>query len=145
MSPALLAACAADVTSNSNSVIQNSTCFWIKNITGTPDRRCPTKMAQMCSFDYSNPVNFVRGYEDRVDLGEDSSSTKQGVLIGAIVGGVVGGLLLLGGCLTCCIVKQKRHQRKIAEQMDAKLAQRKLSNNSGHSAVPITASAANHV
>jgi hypothetical protein len=137
---------AADVTSNPNSVIQNSTCFWLRNISSQADRKCPSKMAQMCSFAYSNPVDFLRAFDERADLGEESSGPGTGVLIGAIVGGVVGGLLLLGGVLYCCIKKQKDHQRKIAEQMDAKLAQRKLSSGSGsNGAVPITASAANNV
>jgi hypothetical protein len=136
-----------DVVSSPNSVIQNSTCFWIRNISSQADRKCPSKMAQMCSFDYTSPAKFVRTFDERADLGDDTSGTSMGVLIGAIIGGVVGGLLLLGGLLFCCIKKQKAHQKKIAEQMDAKLAQRKSSNNSGsHGAVPITASAAaNHV
>lgn len=132
----------ADVVSSPNSVIQNSTCFWIRNISSQADRKCPSKMAQMCTFDYTSPAQFVRTFEG-ADLGDDTSGTSMGVLIGAIVGGVVGGLLLIGGLLFCCIKKQKAHQKKIAEQMDAKLAQRKSSNNSGvHGAVPITASAA---
>lgn len=134
--------------SSPNSVIQNSTCFWIRNISSQADRKCPSKMAQMCSFDYTTPAKFLRTFDERADLGDDSSGTNTGVLIGAIVGGVVGGLLLLGGLLFCCIKKQKAHQKKIAEQMDAKLAQRKLSSNSSGmsgGAVPITASAANHV
>jgi hypothetical protein len=104
-------------------------------------------MAQMCSFDYTSPPAFLRTFNERGDLGEESSGTNMGVLIGAIVGGVVGGLLLLGGLLYCCISKQKAHQKRIAEQMDAKLAQRKVSNSNSmsHGAVPITASAANHV
>lgn len=104
-------------------------------------------MAQMCSFDYTTPTAFLRTFDERGDLGEESAGVSTGALIGAIVGGVVGGLLLLGGLLYCCIAKQKAHQKKIAEQMDAKLAQRKLSHSSsrGHGAVPITASAANHV
>jgi hypothetical protein len=137
----------SDVVSNPNSVIQNSTCFWIRNISSNADSKCPKKMAQMCSFDYTSPPAFLRTFNERGDLGDESSGTNMGVLIGAIVGGVVGGLLLLGGLLYCCILKQKAHQKKIAEQMDAKLAQRKLSNGSSMSngAVPITASAANHV
>lgn len=136
-----------DVTANPQTVIQNSTCFWLRNISSQPDRRCPSKMGQMCSFDYSNPVNFIRNFDERADLGEESSGRNMGALIGAIVGGVVGGLLLLGGLLACCIMKQKKHQRKIAEQMDAKMATRKVSSNNHLSsgAVPITASAANHV
>lgn len=140
--------CCADVTSNPNSVIQNSTCFWIRNVSSNADRKCPSKMAQMCSFDYTSPAKFVRTFDERADLGDDNSGSHMGVMIGAIVGGVIGGLLLLGGLLTCCIMKQKAHQKRIAEQMDQKIAQRKLSSSSsGHhgGAVPITASAAQHV
>lgn len=137
------------MTSNPKSVIQNSTCFWVRNISSNADRKCPSKLSQMCTFDYSNQADFLRTYEERVDLGDESSGTSTGALIGAIVGGAVGGLLLLGGLLYYCIAKQKAHQRKIAEQMDAKLANRKLSHTSSHmshgGAVPITASAANHV
>lgn len=142
----------SDVTNNPNSVIQNSTCFWLRNISSNADRRCPHKMAQMCNFDYGSRQAFLTTFDQSADLSEESSTSSLGVLIGAIVGGVVGGLLLLGGLLWCCIQKKKKHQQRIAEQVEAKLAARKLASQASRAgsgsapgaAVPITASSAAH-
>jgi hypothetical protein len=143
------------VSNNPGSVVQNSTCFWLRNATGEPDRRCPTRMGQMCNFDYSSNEAFLRGWSERADLSEEKPSNSTAVLIGAIVGGVVGGLLLLGGLLALCIHRKKKQQARIHEQMEAKLAQRKLNSSgsgaagsgpaaaaNGSSAVPITATSA---
>lgn len=126
-----------DVSSEPWTVLSNSTCMWVRNISAPDTRLCPVNMAQMCSLDYSNRANMLRTYDERIDT---RTSNSKAALIGGVVAGVVGGLLLIGGLLAFCIISKKRHAQKVAAAAEAKAAaRRKEMASSGSHGVPITA------
>ncbi|KAF8057892.1 hypothetical protein HT031_005838 [Scenedesmus sp. PABB004] len=128
----------ADVSSEPDTVLSNSTCLWVRNMSAPATRDCPVNLGQMCGLDFSSAPAMLQGYDARVDT---KAPRPSGALIGGIVGGVVGGLLLVGGLLAYCIVSKRRHAAKIAAAAEAKAAARRK-EGFGSGGVPITASAA---
>eukprot|EP00879_Flechtneria_rotunda_P007590 GHRR01007961.1.p1 GENE.GHRR01007961.1~~GHRR01007961.1.p1 ORF type:complete len:290 (+),score=104.64 GHRR01007961.1:365-1234(+) len=110
----------ADVSSEPDVVLSNSTCLWLKNISS--DGTCPTNMADMCNLDYSNTTNMLRSYNQFV-----STAPKKniGAIVGGVIGGVVGGLLVMGGLLYCCIISKKKQQERVARIAESRAAAKK--------------------
>eukprot|EP00878_Enallax_costatus_P011909 GHUV01012433.1.p1 GENE.GHUV01012433.1~~GHUV01012433.1.p1 ORF type:complete len:455 (+),score=84.82 GHUV01012433.1:690-2054(+) len=122
----------SDVSADPGTVLSNSTCWWVKNISS--DRLCPQYMHQMCSLDYSSVASMLRTYDEKV---ETSAPGPNAGMIAGIVAGVVGGLLILGGLLAYCIISKRRHAERVAAAAEAKAAARRKAGSA--STVPITA------
>lgn len=122
----------ADVAADPGTVLSNSTCWWVRNISS--DRQCPQYMNQMCSLDYSSVASMLRSYDQNVETNPPGPNVA---LIAGITAGIGGALLLLGGLLAYCIISKRRHAERVTAAAEAKAAARRKAGSA--SAVPITA------